>query len=205
MALLQILRPTLPILIGASHHAHDEHGVAAELRYLHAATDARHRNFGVAVHVGAGRAKPRLGIRAAGRRRHDGALRVSSDHDRGLADVHRGARLDGDRAGDDPDPDRRWRADRYLAGLHGQGDCDVGVGARGAGHRAQHRDGHGLGGGIARRITVGADRADVERRFWLAGRRRRLCDSVAVHAAGCLVRGPGRQDSAAAQGRRRHR
>ena len=29
-------------------------------------------------------------------------------------------------------------------------------------HRAQHRDGHGLGGGIARRIGVGADRADVE-------------------------------------------
>ena len=34
--------------------------------------------------------------------------------------------------------------------------------ARGAGHRAQHRDGHGLGGGIARRVGVGAGRAIVE-------------------------------------------
>jgi MFS family permease len=44
----------------------------------------------------------------------------------------------------------------------GQCDCDVGVGARGAGHRAQHRDGHGLGCRIARRIGVGAGRAIVE-------------------------------------------
>ena len=39
---------------------------------------------------------------------HDGALRFSSDHDRGLADVHRRPCLDGERAGDDlSDPDRR--------------------------------------------------------------------------------------------------
>ena len=97
------------------------------------------------------------------------------------------------------------RADRHVAGLHGECDCDVGLGARGARDGAQHRDGHGLGGGIARRIGVGAARTDAERRFWLAGGRRRLCDPVALHAAGSLVCRPGRQDSAAAQGRRRHR
>ena len=48
MALLQILRPTLPILIGASLMLTLEHGPAAELRHFHAAADAGHRNFGVA-------------------------------------------------------------------------------------------------------------------------------------------------------------
>ena len=54
------------------------------------------------------------------------------------------------------------RADRHLARLHGRCDRDVGGGARGAGHRALHRDGHGLGGGLAWRVAVGAARADVE-------------------------------------------
>ena len=54
------------------------------------------------------------------------------------------------------------RADRDVAGLHRRGDRDVGRGARGAGDGAQHGAGHRLGGGIARRAAVGADRADPQ-------------------------------------------
>ena len=60
--------------------------------------------------------------------------------------------------------------------------------------------GHRLGGGIAGRVAVGADRAAAERGLWLAHRRAGLCHSVARHAAGRLVRGQGRQGAAAAEG-----
>ena len=52
--------------------------------------------------------------------------------------------------------------DRHVAGLHGGGDRDVGGRARGACDCAQHGDGHGFGGGIARRPAVGADRSDPQ-------------------------------------------
>src|ERR1700742_1757912 len=42
------------------------------------------------------------------------------------------------------------------------GDRDVGRGALGAGDGALHRDGHGLGGGLARRAAVGADRTTAQ-------------------------------------------
>ena len=44
----------------------------------------------------------------------------------------------------------------------------VGGGARGAGGGAQHRARHRLGGGIARRAALRADRAGAERGLWLA-------------------------------------
>ena len=53
-------------------------------------------------------------------------------------------------------------ADRYVAGLYGGGDRDVGGGARGAGDGAQHGAWPGLGGGLARRAAVGADRTDAQ-------------------------------------------
>ncbi len=78
MALLQILRPTLPILIGASLMLTLSMGLRQTLRHFHAAADAGHRDFGVGFHAGAGGAKSRLGISAAVRRRADGALRLSA-------------------------------------------------------------------------------------------------------------------------------
>src|ERR1700761_3210757 len=50
-------------------------------------------------------------------------------------------------------------------GLHGGGDRDVGCGALGAGDGALHRARHRLGGGLARRAAVGADRATAQRRL----------------------------------------
>ena len=54
-------------------------------------------------------------------------------------------------------------------------------------------------------LAVGADRATPERGLWLAHRHDGFCDSVALHAAGGLVRGQGGQGAAAAEGRRRYR
>src|SRR6478672_5683877 len=50
------------------------------------------------------------------------------------------------------------------------------VAARGARDRTQHGDGHRLGGGLARRIALGADRTTAERGLWLAHRHGGLCD-----------------------------
>ena len=162
MALLQILRPTLPILIGASlmltlsmglrqsfgiFMQPLTHDIGISVSQFTLALAVQNLAWGFLQPL-AGAMTVRYGFRPI--------MIVGS-----LMYIV-GPCLDGDRAGDDPDPDRRGRADRCLAGLHGQCDRDVGGGARGAGHRAQHRDGHGLGGGIARRIGVGAARADVE-------------------------------------------
>ena len=67
------------------------------------------------------------------------------------------------------------------------------VPASGALDRARHR----VGGRIARRAAVGADRADAQRRLWLAHRHGRLRGAVAGAAAGRLVRRRGRQGAAA--------
>ena len=48
-----------------------------------------------------------------------------------------------------------------VARLHCGCNRDVGCGARGAGDGALHRARHRLGGGIARSAVVGADRADA--------------------------------------------
>ena len=76
--------------------------------------------------------------------------------------LHRGPRIDGERARASQHHDRRGRADRDVAGLHRRRDRDVGRGARGARDGAQHRAGHRFGGGIARRAAVGADRPNPQ-------------------------------------------
>src|SRR5665213_2384010 len=50
----------------------------------------------------------------------------------------------------------------FVGVLLGGGDRDVGGGARGARDGAQHGARHGFGGGIARRVVVGTDRADPQ-------------------------------------------
>ena len=49
MPLLQVLRPTLPILIGASLMLTLSMGLRQCFGIFHAAADARHRNIGVAI------------------------------------------------------------------------------------------------------------------------------------------------------------
>ncbi len=78
MPLLQILRPTLPILIGASLMLTLSMGLRQSLGiFLQPLT----HDIGISVSdftLAIADAKPRLGIPAAARRRHDGALRLSA-------------------------------------------------------------------------------------------------------------------------------
>ena len=162
MPLLQVLRPTLPILIGASlmltlsmglrqsfgiFMQPLTHDIGISVSQFTLALAVQNLAWGFLQPV-AGAMTVRYGFRPimiVGSLMYIAGLALMATA-HGMIPILIGAR----------------RADRLLAGLHGQCDCDVGGGARGAGDRAQHRDGHGLGGGIARRIGVGADRADVE-------------------------------------------
>jgi MFS family permease len=74
------------------------------------------------------------------------------------------------------------------------------VAARGSGNRAQHGAWNRFGGGIARCVDGGADWPNPQSGLRLADRSHRLCDFVAGAVAGGLVRRQGRQDSAAATG-----
>ena len=162
MPLLQVLRPTLPILIGASMMLTLSMGLRQTLGiFMQPLThdiDISVSDFTLALAVQnlawgflqplAGAMTVRYGFRPI-------MMVGSLFYIVGLA-------LMASAQGLVSDHDRRRRADRDLAGLHRGGDRDVGGGARGAGDRAQHRDGHGLGGGIARRAAVGADRAAAQ-------------------------------------------
>ena len=107
MALLQILRPTLPILIGASLMLTLSMGlrqsfgifmqpltqdIGISVSQFTLALAVQNLAWGFLQPV-AGAMTVRYGFRP--------------DHDRGLAAVHCRPCLDGDRAGLDPDPDRR--------------------------------------------------------------------------------------------------
>ena len=162
MPLLQILRPTLPILIGASLMLTLSMGLRQSLGiFLQPLTQDIHisvSDFTLALAVQnlawgflqplAGAMTARYGFRPI--------MMVGS------LLLHRGAGADGKRARAAQRADRRRLSDRDVAGLHGGRDRDVGGGARGAGDGAEHGDGHGLGGGIARGAAVGADRAALE-------------------------------------------
>ncbi len=162
MPLLKILRPTLPILIGASLMLTLSMGFRQSLGiFLQPLTRDIHisvSDFTLALAVQnlawgflqpfAGAMTVKYGFRPI--------MMV------GLGAVHRGPRADGERARLCQCDDRRRRADRDIAGLHRCGDCDVGGGARGAGGGAQHGHGHRFGGWVARRAAVGADRSDPE-------------------------------------------
>ena len=162
MPLLQILRPTLPILIGASLMLTLSMGLRQSLgifmQPLTHDVGISVSDFTLAIAMQnlawgflqplAGAMTVRYGFRAI--------MMV------GRAVLHRRAGADGERAWLCQRHARGGRADRDVAGLHGCGDCDVGGGARGARDGAQHGARHRLGGGIARRAVVGADRADPQ-------------------------------------------
>ena len=197
MALLQILRPTLPILIGASIMLTISMGLRQSLGlFMQPLTqDIRISvsDFTLALAVQnlawgflqpfAGALTVRYGFRAimvagallyiAGLALHGGRERFSQRHD------------------------RRRRFDRHVAGLHRGGDRDVGCGPRGACVGALDGARPGVGCGIARRAAVGAARPDPQRGLWLANGARRFCGAVAADDSRCLVRGQGRQDPAA--------
>ena len=90
MSLLQVLRPTLPILIGASLMLTLSMGLRQSFGiFMQPLT----HDIGISVSqftLALAVQNLAWGFPAAARRRHDGALRLPSDHDRGLADVHRG-------------------------------------------------------------------------------------------------------------------
>ena len=205
MPLLQVLRPTLPILIGASIMLTLSMGLRQSLGiFMQPLTHDIHisiSDFTLALAVQnlawgflqplAGAMTVRYGFRP--------------DHDRGRADVHRGPHSDGDRERARRHHDRRRRADRHVARLHRGRDRDVGGRARGAGDGALDRARHRLRRGLARRAAVGAARADAQRRIWLARRARRLRRDVGADDPRRLVRRPRRRDSAAEADGRRHR
>ena len=160
MPLLQLLRPTLPILIGASLMLTLSMGLRQSLGiFMQPLTHdigISVSDFTLAIAIQnlawgflqplAGALTVRYGFRAImviGAMFYVAGLALmASAH--GFLSGH----------------DRRRRADRHVAGLHGRCDRDVGRRARGARERAQHGDGHGFGSGIARRPVVGAARAD---------------------------------------------
>ena len=162
MPLLQVLRPTLPILIGASLMLSLSMGLRQSLGiFLQPLTHdvgISVSDFTLAIAVQnlawgflqpfAGAFTVRFGFRAI--------MMV------GAAALHRRAGADGERARPCQHHDRRGRADRDVAGLHGLGDRDVGGGAGGARDGTQHRARHRLGGGIARGAAVGAAGTDPQ-------------------------------------------
>ena len=170
MPLLQILRPTLPILIGASIMLTLSMGLRQSLGiFMQPLThdiQISVSDFTLALAVQnlawgflqplAGAMTVRYGFRPimmVGALMYIvGLVLMATAH--GLISDH----------------DRRRRADRHVARLHRRRDRDVGRGARGAGDGAQHRARHRLGGGLARRAAVGADRAAAQRRLRLARR-----------------------------------
>ncbi len=144
MPLLQILRPTLPILIGASlmltlsmglrqslgiFMQPLTHDIGISVSDFTLAIAAQNLAWGFLQPL-AGAMTVRFGFRG---------IMVIGAHV-----LHRGPFADGDRAWFRQRHDRRRHSDRNVAGLHRGGDCDVGGGARGARERAQHRDGHRL-------------------------------------------------------------
>ena len=162
MPLLQLLRPTLPILIGASLMLTLSMGLRQSLGiFMQPLTHdigISISDFTLAIAIQnlawgflqplAGAMTVRYGFRA---------IMVA-----GAMFYIAGLVADGERAWLCQRHARRRRADRHVAGLHGGSDRDVGGGARGARERAQHRDGHRVRRGIARRIVVGAARADPQ-------------------------------------------
>ena len=95
MPLLQILRPTLPILIGASMMLTLSMGLRQSLGiFLQPLTqdiEISVSDFTLAMAV----QNLAWGFPAAARRRHDGALRLSPDHGGRLAVLHRRPHADG--------------------------------------------------------------------------------------------------------------
>ncbi len=85
MSLLQVLRPTLPILIGASLMLTLSMGLRQSFGiFMQPLT----QDIGISVSqftLALAVQNLAWGFSAAGRRRHDRALRFSADHDRGLA------------------------------------------------------------------------------------------------------------------------
>src|SRR5215510_11225874 len=105
MSLLQTLRPTLPILIGASlmltlsMGLRQSFGIFMQPLTQDIGISVSQFTLALAVqNLAWGFLQPVAGALSV-------RWGVSSDHDRGLTDVHCGPGPDGDRAGDDPDPD----------------------------------------------------------------------------------------------------
>src|SRR5713101_2446591 len=154
MPLLQVLRPTLPVLVGASlmltlsmglrqslgiYRQPLTHDVAISISEFTLAIAVQNLAWGFLQPV-AGAMTVRFGFRAI---MVVGALLY-------VAGLVLMASAQG------------FLSIMIGAGVHRRRNCDVGRSSRGACDGAQHGARHRLGGGIARRVVVGADWADAQ-------------------------------------------